>query len=40
MIRAAARNRELVALLPVAVLVTIGFAAVFASGPIDVPRTM
>lgn len=30
MIRAAARNRELVALLPVAVLVTIGFAAVFA----------
>jgi cell division protein FtsW (lipid II flippase) len=29
-IRAAARNRELVALLPVAVLVTIGFAAVFA----------
>ena len=30
MIRAAARNRELVALLPVAILVTIGFAAVFA----------
>ena len=29
MIRAAARNRELVALLPVAVLVTVGFAAVF-----------